>query len=54
MLPLARVLQVIGLLAIPPALLAGMARHHAGASLALLAAGGALFLAGRLLERRLP
>lgn len=54
MLPFARVLQVVGILLLPPALVLGMTRRDANAALALLAVGGVLFLAGRLIERRIP
>jgi hypothetical protein len=54
MLRLARVLQVVGILALPPAIAVGMTRRDTGTALAVLAAGGALFLVGRLMERRIP
>jgi hypothetical protein len=54
MLRFARLLQVVGVLLLPLALILAMTRREMNVALALLAAGGALFLAGRLLERRIP
>jgi len=54
MLRLARILQVVGILALPPAIAVGMTRRDADTALAVLAAGGALFLVGRFIEHRIP
>jgi len=54
MLRFARALQVLGILILPLAFILGMSRHEMNGALALLAVGGALFLAGRVLERRIP
>lgn len=54
MLRFARALQVVGILLVPLALILIMSRREMNAPLALLAAGGALFLTGRMLERRIP